>query len=408
MRIRFCSLIALAVVASMSTGCTYKRTFLRTAGGSIPEIDAMITEELTAAGYVDFRHKDKGRSEIKERVTSAENPGEAEDGGASAKFEYRLRRDGVDVKMRIRGSSKDTAQLYGYDLGLRIEERLRGFTLAQAGSAPVRPPVDLRVGDRPVRPARTGPLAQDSGVKHCLVIGISKYRGDFEDLTAARRDAERIKLEFEKQGVPSDYMHFLFDNDAQEAAIIEKLVTISNQANKGDTIIVYFAGHGKAPTKDDRYLVPYDGRKDSPTSSMIDIDHIEKVLDESQAERQLLLLDCCFAEPDTRASVADDAFRPLEGRGRVVITSTKGSERALDRGKNGTYSPFASAVIDVFSGKVSADEDNDTVVTADELHRAIKGRVYDEAKNAGLFMTPQIYGDSAKEVRFINAPRPGG
>ncbi|MEM7261472.1 MAG: hypothetical protein AAF488_05730, partial [Planctomycetota bacterium] len=99
---RFGLMILLGLCALTTSGCTYRRSFMRASATSIPQIESAVEQTLAAQGYTGIRHKNKGKHEVKEGETIAQLPaGPDGTAGVTARFLYKLRRDGVEVQMRV-------------------------------------------------------------------------------------------------------------------------------------------------------------------------------------------------------------------------------------------------------------------------------------------------------------------
>lgn len=249
--------------------------------------------------------------------------------------------------------------------------------------------------------------------RHAVLVGISQYRdNNFSRLPNARGDATAIAQFLrspEGGNIAADRVQVLTDKQATRANIIQALVRAGRESQPGDLILVYLGCHAVAPAgqESERFFVPFDGRMDQPEATGIPKSEIERELDEAEAHRQLMLLDCCFAGPVTRGRVEDDAFANLEGRHRVIVTSTKGSERALDGLRAGDHSPFATSVLRALRGQIpGVDGDEDGRLSAKEVYEAVRLEVIRSAEQLGSRMTPQLFGDAqfASELEIVRLP----
>ncbi len=246
--------------------------------------------------------------------------------------------------------------------------------------------------------------------RHALIVGISTYQSsDFQSLQNARRDAEAL-AEFLKSpeggNIASLRIHLLLDDQATHAQIIDKLMQMAREANEGDLIILYFAGHARVQgggEQSARFLMPFDAVAGNPWGTAIDRSFLVNMLDHAVPHRQLLLLDCCYAGGPTVRGEVENVWGSLSARARVVLTSTKGDETAWDGDRRSKTGPFATQVIRALSGALPADKDDDGRLTVQELFDAIGPQVRLEAKNAGHEMTPQLFGDWADKIEIARA-----
>ncbi|MFZ5616947.1 MAG: caspase family protein [Pseudomonadota bacterium] len=103
---------------------------------------------------------------------------------------------------------------------------------------------------------RTTKPNADGKVAIALIVGINTYEGQFPHLTGAVNDAKRIyDLISGDAGFPKENICFLSDGDATYLNFREKFrASLTDRARDADTILFYFAGHGRQ--------VPDKGAKD--------------------------------------------------------------------------------------------------------------------------------------------------
>jgi hypothetical protein len=119
-----------------------------------------------------------------------------------------------------------------------------------------------------------------------LIIGIDDYKSSkWPDLHGGIADAKAMQeyLE-EKLAIPKDRIRTLHGKEATRSAIIAELRALKENPliNPGDSIVIFYAGHGDAGTVPDGWddsateiqlLVPYDGDTEEngvPTYSIPD------------------------------------------------------------------------------------------------------------------------------------------
>ena len=84
-----------------------------------------------------------------------------------------------------------------------------------------------------------------SGNIHALIVGISDYNETDLQLDYADNDAILFKEYLTKaEGHPEDNIRLLINDDAIALNIVQQLKSIANKAETGDTVYLYFAGHG--------------------------------------------------------------------------------------------------------------------------------------------------------------------
>jgi hypothetical protein len=140
-----------------------------------------------------------------------------------------------------------------------------------------------------------GPKAQPDSHKWALVIGIEKYKN-----TAAVQFAESDAIDTKNYfiyriGVPEENIFTLLNENASKAAI-EVVVKdrLKGLTQEGDTVYVYYAGHG-IPSDATPYLLPYDGDADSPAITAYPVDALYSDLDKLSAKNVFVFMDTCFS-----------------------------------------------------------------------------------------------------------------
>lgn len=130
-----------------------------------------------------------------------------------------------------------------------------------------------------------------------VIIGIEQYR-KVAPVAFASRDAYAMReYAIKVLGVPSEQIFLLVDDQATKAEMLLLLEErLQQKAQAGDTIYVYFAGHGVPEVKDGTpYLLPSDGDPQSPRITGFSLEDFYAALGKLQAERVIVFLDTCFS-----------------------------------------------------------------------------------------------------------------
>lgn len=133
--------------------------------------------------------------------------------------------------------------------------------------------------------------------------------------------------------------------DARKADVASALNQISAEAGPGDSVLVFYAGHGYL--MDDThmgYWIPVDGSTKSPANWVSNTD-ISKYLKNITAQQVILVSDSCFSGSLTRelkvsTSLSDKSAAATPNRRAVMVMSSGGEEPVSDEGKDG-HSIFA-------------------------------------------------------------------
>jgi tetratricopeptide (TPR) repeat protein len=85
----------------------------------------------------------------------------------------------------------------------------------------------------------------DSGTIRALVVGISDYKEDKLKLNYADNDAALFKYYLsEVEGIPDENISLLINEKATSINIVREFKNLINKTESGDTVYIYFAGHG--------------------------------------------------------------------------------------------------------------------------------------------------------------------
>ncbi len=235
----------------------------------------------------------------------------------------------------------------------------------------------------------------DTGRLWVVVIGVGEYENQaIPDLAYVRQDGQSIYDYYrDALQVPAGQLLRLFDEQATQREILKLLGdTLRERAtNPGDTVILYFAGHGMIERDSgssdadglEKYLVPWDADPKYLFSTAINMKKLREIFDRLVAERIIVLADTCFSgaaggrtlelESSFRSSLTDDFLQSLvqgrhsvQGRGRLILTASGANEVAEERAALG-HGVFTYYLLEGLEG--GADDNCDGLVTFDEIYR---------------------------------------
>ena len=160
--------------------------------------------------------------------------------------------------------------------------------------------------------------------KAAVVVGINDYQDEqITDLKYAVADAEAFAERLGDQGTFGSIKLLTTtqsDEDKRPTKfnVLRALETVAGNAGPDDMLLLYFSGHG---VRD--YLLPQDGRLSSPENSGIAMAEINRILEGSQASRQVLILDCCHSGGLRVGGVRDEAVM-LEEQEKAFLKDVDG------------------------------------------------------------------------------------
>lgn len=208
-------------------------------------------------------------------------------------------------------------------------------------------------------------LTFDNG--YALLIGVGKYE-HANSLPITVSDAkvmQQILSDPNRAGYLQDNTHLLIPQNGQfvtKQKIIAALEDFAKQVNekqdKNSTVIVYYSGHGDIHNKV-HYLCPSDfSIKNEVVYNGISADEFIGYIDQIEADRIVVLLDCCYAGGiKTDANIASQL---KQGKGKVIIASSSDKQTSkILRGAS--YSLFTDILVKALSGECMHNDNGNTV-----------------------------------------------
>jgi hypothetical protein len=273
-----------------------------------------------------------------------------------------------------------SGQLWQYDQEIQLEPGTNHFEVVVVTAGGARSERNLSL----IREQRQGRV-------WLAAIGISDYADPaIPDLLFAREDAIAVHDYYRRKfALPQEQTFLLVDQEAKLQNIKRLLGTeLAAKANHpDDTVILYFAGHGKREPDSgsadvdgfSKYLLPHDSGHDDLFSTALGMEEITRILQRLQPERVVLVVDSCFSgaaggrspfDPDHaswRSTVDDEFLERLAsaGRGRVIITASGINQLAFEQLDLG-HGIFTYYFLQGLEGK--ADADRDGLIDVDEVY----------------------------------------
>lgn len=166
-------------------------------------------------------------------------------------------------------------------------------------------------------------MSEKTGKRLALIIASYEYQDDsLRQLVAPAQDAEAGAQVLQNPAVGGFKVQTLLNEPAHK--VNQAIEAFFTDRKRDDLLLLYFSGHG---IKDDwgrLYFATTDTRYRTPRATAIPASFVNEVMADSRSRRQVLLLDCCYsgAFARTKADKAVGIKDQLEGRGRVVLTSS--------------------------------------------------------------------------------------
>ena len=232
---------------------------------------------------------------------------------------------------------------------------------------------------------------------YALIIGNNNYE-KLEDLDNAVNDAKDLeKVLKEKYGFETT---LLIDEKSDETE--NAIIKFTQNREKNDNILIYYAGHGELVKKQNRgYWLPTDA---GPTqdSKWLSNNNIKDLISSSEAKHVLLIVDSCFSGSLMRGSGDQKSVEKLTSKRiarlqakktRIVITSG-GNEQVVDGIGASTNSVFAQPLIKYL-------KENTDVIQSIKLFQKVQSYVIDNADQTPNHSTIHGTGHDGGEFLFF-------
>ncbi len=209
-----------------------------------------------------------------------------------------------------------------------------------------------------------------------------------------RRDV-RLALAYQRLGVPPEHVTLLLDREATRNGIHDAFMTILGKCRPGDTLVLYYAGHGYRDEADRTFwMVPYDGYD---VDTLWGLRGIERDVNRLfKGSRVFLSADCCHSGAMRLA-----ARRNVSNIGFYALSS---STARLSSTGNWT---FTDCLLDALSGDPRCDANGDGVISLAEMSGQVeKDMQFAENQKAGGTGSP-LFPDDTPWVRTARPLRAG-
>jgi hypothetical protein len=235
--------------------------------------------------------------------------------------------------------------------------------------------------------------------RHALLIGVS----EFADQRLARLNAPTNDV-IALRGILQDSSRGSFDS--VELSVNEDFLAVRDHLSRffhdyapDDLLLLYYSGHGILGRGNRLFLATAGSNLDTPRNRSVSAKEIRDFIEDSRAERQIIVLDCCHSGAfagDAKAAapppaVTSETFSGGDA-GLYVLTAADALQFAWDgaelRGGDeaaGGFSQFTSWLVEGLEKGEAAPDDEQ--VTMDALYRYLLRR----ARYEGIAATPQRF-----------------
>ena len=220
--------------------------------------------------------------------------------------------------------------------------------------------------------------------KFALIIGNSQYDdSNLSRLKAPDLDVQGLEEVLKSPAIGNfDEVTTLLNESG--AAVRKAVARFFERRRRDDLLLLYFSGHGVKDEQGHLYLALRDTETALLAGSALETAFVTERMDRSFSKQQVLMLDCChsgaFAEGAKAAqgvSVGTAEAFEGSGLGRVILTATDSTQYAWEGDRvigDAETSLFTHFLVDGLKTG-AADQDDDGVVTIDELYDYVRDHV---------------------------------
>jgi formylglycine-generating enzyme required for sulfatase activity/uncharacterized caspase-like protein len=264
------------------------------------------------------------------------------------------------------------------------------------------------------------------GASYAVVIGIGQYKDpSIRPLRYAGADARAVYdflVDPKGGGYLKANVQLLLDGQATLTAVRSALgTTLARRAVQGDTVFIYYAGHG-APEADlanrepdgyAKFLVPYDADAKDLFATAINMAEVETFFSRIKADTVLLALDTCYSGAGGGRGFAhlpagrditlkgDFLARLAQGKGRAILTAADTNEVALELPDLG-HGLFTYHLLDALRGK--ADPQGKGYVTLQDAYAYVYDRVARQSRRVSGNQNPKLIAQATGEIVLTGRP----
>ena len=225
--------------------------------------------------------------------------------------------------------------------------------------------------------------------KYAIIVAIEDYHDQTKlgKVHYALNDANGVKNALESLGYENDNIEILTNNLATRTSTFEVIKKISNYAQKGESILFYYAGHGFY--SDGKNLIScVDTSLSSLHETCISLQDILGIFNKSKSTQIMLFLDCCHSglefdiklrSPISIFSTDELKYEYSNSEYLTGFAACKGNEKSKpdSEKKHGTWSYF---LIKALSGEATPNPYKQGLLFSDDLQSYLKKETYNRVK----------------------------
>jgi hypothetical protein len=237
---------------------------------------------------------------------------------------------------------------------------------------------------------------------YAVVVGVEQYRQKLPKADYAAHDAQVVSEYLTKvMGFQEENVVLIVDNHAGRTDL-EKYVEkwLPNRVEKGDTVFIYFSGHGAPnPKTGEAYMVPYDGDPSYIDTTGYPLKRLYEQLAALPAKEVVVMLDSCFSGAGGRSVIAKgmrpmglSVEMPVLAKGKTVVLAASSGDQVSSTYDAKGHGLFTYFMLKGLQGE--ADQNKDGAVDLQEVFDYIKPQVERVARREyNNEQVPQLLGN---------------
>lgn len=245
---------------------------------------------------------------------------------------------------------------------------------------------------------------------YAVVVGIEQYRQKLPRADFAAHDAQVVNDYLTKaMGLQEENVALLL-NDHAGRTDIEKYVEkwLPNRVEKGDTVFIYFSGHGAPnPKTGEAYMVPYDGDPAYIDTTGYPLKRLYETLANLPAKEVVVMLDSCFSGAGGRSVIAKgmrpmglSVETPVLAKGRTVVLAASSGDQVSSTYDAKGHGLFTYFLLKGLRGE--ADQNKDGAVDLQEVFDYLEPQVERVARREyNNEQVPQLLGSTDVQKRNV-------
>jgi hypothetical protein len=256
---------------------------------------------------------------------------------------------------------------------------------------------------------------------HALIVAVANYPKLSKLSQTVLKDATDVAdllISGDYCGYPSGNVRLLLDQNATAANIRREFAKLAKAADKNDTVVLFFSGHGgrvEGGKNAGSYLLPFDCDSSRLSETAIESSELTKLLSGIECERLVVLLDACHSGgvgelkaiapvPEIKAGLDTPTYDALaRGVGRVIMASSRVDEVSLVlRGMENSL--FTNYLIEGLKG--ASPTRGDGFVHVFDLFRYVSEEVPKRASQHPIFKAHNVENDFAIALHLGGSKEP--